>query len=77
MPRLPPKSFRQVSRVLRDNGFKEKRQSGSHVIFSKRVRNEAGEILEIDVVVPNHNEIPVGTLKSIIRQSALPDSLFK
>lgn len=77
MPRLPPRSFRKVRRVLLDNGFEEKRQRGSHVVFSKRQRNEEGETSELDVVVPNHSEIPVGTLKSIIRQSALPDSLFK
>ncbi|MXZ22622.1 MAG: type II toxin-antitoxin system HicA family toxin [Caldilineaceae bacterium SB0665_bin_25] len=77
MPRLPPKSFRQVRRVLLDNGFEEKRQSGSHVIFSKRERNEAGETVGLDVVVPRNSDIPVGTLKSIIRQSGLPDSLFR
>ena len=31
----------------------------------------------ITVPVPNHSSIKIGTLKSIIRQSQLPSSLFE
>lgn len=31
----------------------------------------------VTVIVPNHREIRVGTLQSIIRQSQLPRSLFE
>lgn len=48
------------------------RQRGSHVIMQKR----AGDTT-ITVPVPLHDEIRIGTLQSIIRQTGLAKSLFE
>lgn len=54
---------REVIKILEKRGFKIKRQSGTHVIL----RNN-GKI----VVVPvHHPTIPIGTLKSIEKQSGI------
>lgn len=54
---------REVIKILQKNGFDIKRQSGTHVIL----RNN-GKM----VVVPVHHvTIPIGTLKSIEKQSGL------
>ena len=70
MPRLPSFKPREIEKILLKNGFFLKRQAGSHRIFY----NPKTERL---VVVPFHSrEIPRGTLKSIIRQSDLPEEKF-
>ena len=54
---------REVIKLLENNGFQIKRQSGTHIILRKN---------EKTVVVPIHKPvIPIGTLKSIERQSGL------
>jgi predicted RNA binding protein YcfA (HicA-like mRNA interferase family) len=54
---------KEVLRILQKKGFIIKRQSGTHVILRKD-----DEI----VVVPIHKEtMPIGTLKSIERQSGI------
>ena len=54
---------REVIKLLESKGFQIKRQSGTHVILRKEERT---------VVVPIHKPvIPIGTLKSIERQSGL------
>jgi predicted RNA binding protein YcfA (HicA-like mRNA interferase family) len=54
---------KKVVKILQENGFEIKRQSGTHVILRKD---------EKMVVVPIHHEImPIGTLKSIEKQSGL------
>jgi len=54
---------KDVIKILEDNGFKIKRQTGTHLIM----RNN-GQM----VVVPVHNKtIPVGTFKSIEKQSGV------
>lgn len=55
-----------------ENGFTEVRQRGSHVVMQRRI--ESGTVT---VPVPDHREIKIGTLLSIIRQSGLPRSLFE
>jgi predicted RNA binding protein YcfA (HicA-like mRNA interferase family) len=47
------------------------RQRGSHIVMQRRT----GETT-VTVPVPNHREIRIGTLQSIIRQSQLPKGLF-
>jgi predicted RNA binding protein YcfA (HicA-like mRNA interferase family) len=54
------------------NGFIEVRQRGSHIIMQKRTEHST-----ITVPVPNHKEIKLGTLQSIIRQSGLSRNLFE
>jgi predicted RNA binding protein YcfA (HicA-like mRNA interferase family) len=58
--------------ILAENGFVLRRQKGSHLVMQMVVNNST-----ITVVVPNHKEIKIGTLKSIIRQSGLRSSLFQ
>ena len=55
-----------------EHGFRNVRQKGSHIIMQKQVAGGT-----ITVPVPNHREIRVGTLKSIIHQSKLPSVLFE
>jgi mRNA interferase HicA len=64
---LKPK---ETQKILLRNGFIIKRQTGSHRIF---YNPKTGKIS----VVPFHDkDIPEGTLKSIIKQSNLPESFF-
>jgi predicted RNA binding protein YcfA (HicA-like mRNA interferase family) len=57
---------------LSDQGFAEVRRRGSHIVMQKRTPETT-----ITVPVPNHPEIKIGTLGSIIRQSQLPRSFFE
>jgi predicted RNA binding protein YcfA (HicA-like mRNA interferase family) len=65
-------SGRQVCAILSLHGFLEVRQHGSHVVMQKRLAGTT-----ITVPVPNHSELRVGTLKSIIRQSGLSRTEFE
>ncbi len=54
---------KEVLKILQKQGFEIKRQSGTHVILRKENKN---------VVVPVHREVmPIGTLKSIEKQSGV------
>jgi len=54
---------KEVLRILQKQGFEIRRQAGTHVILRKENRT---------VVVPIHREImPIGTLKSIEKQSGV------
>jgi predicted RNA binding protein YcfA (HicA-like mRNA interferase family) len=60
-------SFRETKRKLETAGFVETSQRGSHVKFVKSTPN--GTRI---VIVPSHRrDVPVGTLRSILRQSGL------
>ncbi|MGA9119636.1 MAG: type II toxin-antitoxin system HicA family toxin [Bacteroidota bacterium] len=72
MPRLRVLSGREVCDILALHGFERVRQRGSHVVMQKKIPGST-----ITVPVPNHPEIQRGTLKSIIRQSQLPSSVFE
>jgi len=72
MPKLPVLSAKQVCRVLERNGFTRARQSGSHIIMRRQLADR-----KITIPVPNHSELAMGTLKSIIDQSELPQSEFR
>jgi len=65
-------SGQQVCSILARHGFIEIRQRGSHVVMQKQLGNTT-----ITVPVPNHSEIRIGTLQSIIRQSGIARSEFK
>jgi predicted RNA binding protein YcfA (HicA-like mRNA interferase family) len=67
MTKLP--SSRYIETVLTENGFRLIRQRGSHIKFSNGQR--------IVVVPAGRKEIPIGTFKSIIRQSGLPPGFFE
>ena len=72
MGRLRVLSGREACRILSQNGFKEVRRRGSHVVMQKR-----SEGTTVTVPVPDHAELRAGTLQSIIRQSGLSRSLFE
>ncbi len=64
-------SGKEACSILREHGFEQVRQRGSHVIMQKRSSGTT-----ITVPVPDHKELRVGTLNSIIRQSGLDKKLF-
>jgi predicted RNA binding protein YcfA (HicA-like mRNA interferase family) len=59
-------SGKEVCAILRKAGFEEVRRRGSHIVMQKKIPQGT-----ITVPVPDHNEIRIGTLQSIIRQSGL------
>lgn len=72
MPKLRVFSGRELCKLLAEHGFEEVRRKGSHIVLQKKTGNST-----ITVPVPNHDELKIGTLQSIIRQSGLPRSLFE
>jgi predicted RNA binding protein YcfA (HicA-like mRNA interferase family) len=67
MPRRPTSA--EVIRVLGRNGFALVSQKGSHCKF----KNSTGRV----VIVPHpKKELPIGTTRSIIRQSGLTPADF-
>jgi predicted RNA binding protein YcfA (HicA-like mRNA interferase family) len=70
--RLRIVSGRDVCEILTRHGFTEVRKRGSHIIMQRRLASGT-----ITVPVPDHHEIRIGTLQSIIRQSEIPRSEFE
>jgi len=62
----------QVCAILAKHGFQEVRRRGSHIIMQKPISGTT-----ITVPVPDHAELRVGTLQSIIRQSGLQRTEFE
>lgn len=71
-PRLRVLSGREVCSIMAKHGFELVRQRGSHLVMQKRVGDTT-----TTVPVPDHDELRMGTLAGIIRQSGLPRSLFE
>ncbi|MDO8559066.1 MAG: type II toxin-antitoxin system HicA family toxin [bacterium] len=70
MPKLY--SSAHIIKVLQGKGFIYISQRGSHVKFRKVGRPT------LTVIIPaNRKEIPVGTFRSILRQSCLPKDDFE
>jgi predicted RNA binding protein YcfA (HicA-like mRNA interferase family) len=65
-------SGRELCALLVRHGFADVRRKGSHIIMQKRAEGTT-----ITVPVPDHHELRIGTLLSIIRQSQLPRTLFE
>jgi predicted RNA binding protein YcfA (HicA-like mRNA interferase family) len=65
-------SGKDVCDILERHGFASVRQRGSHIAMQKKLSDST-----ITVPVPNHAEIKIGTLQSIIRQSGVPRSEFE
>jgi predicted RNA binding protein YcfA (HicA-like mRNA interferase family) len=68
MPKLPILSSKDVIRILKNLGFEPapKRGKGSHSAFVKKTEEKTRL-----VIVPLKDEIPRGTLLSIIEQMGL------
>ncbi|MGA2064680.1 MAG: type II toxin-antitoxin system HicA family toxin [Thermoguttaceae bacterium] len=58
--------------ILGRHGFVEVRRRGSHVVMQRR---EVGSTTTVPV--PDHQELRIGTLRSIIRQSGVPRGEFE
>jgi predicted RNA binding protein YcfA (HicA-like mRNA interferase family) len=61
-----------VCRILERHGFVEVRRRGSHVVMQRRTGDGT-----TTVPVPDHPELRIGTLLSIIRQSGIPRPEFE
>jgi predicted RNA binding protein YcfA (HicA-like mRNA interferase family) len=72
MPKLRVFSGREVCEILSQQGFRQIRQKGSHIIMQKKEGRST-----VTVPVPDHDELRVGTLVGIIRQSGLSRGLFE
>ena len=72
MGKLRVLSGKEVCSILAQHGFSEVRRKGSHIVMQKKLSEGT-----ITVPVPDHNEIRIGTLQSIIRQSGIPRSEFE
>ena len=64
MPKLRVLSAKDLVRFFERLGFVIDRQKGSHVTM-KRIVNHA----EQPLLIPNHREIPKGTIKAIYNQA--------
>jgi predicted RNA binding protein YcfA (HicA-like mRNA interferase family) len=65
-------SGREVCAILERHGFQEVRRRGSHIVMQR-----TGDEGTTTVPVPDHREIRIGTLRSIIRQTGVPRSEFE
>ena len=72
MGRLRVLSGKQVCGILGRHGFEEVRRRGSHIVMQKAIADTT-----ITVPIPDHDELRIGTLQSIIRQSGAPRSEFE
>ena len=72
MGKLKVLSGQDVCRILAKHDFLEIRRRGSHTVMQRKVSDGT-----ITVPVPNHKELRIGTLQSIIRQSGLLKSEFE
>lgn len=66
MGKLKILSGGEVCAILARHGFIEVRRRGSHILMQKK---DSGKTTTVPV--PNHKEIRIGTLQSIIRQSEI------
>ena len=71
MPKLPRISSKKAIKALEKLGFRQVRQTGSHVVMKKITANA-----QIGCVVPMHRELKVGTLSSILKQAKVSPKEF-
>ena len=72
MGKLLVLSGKEVCAVLARHGFVEVRRRGSHIAMQKQLPGTT-----VTVPVPDHPEVRIGTLQSIIRQSGVPRNEFE
>ncbi len=72
MGKLRVLSGKEVCAILSRQGFVEVRRRGSHIVMQKKLPQGP-----ITVPVSDYDEIRIGTLQSIIRQSGVPRSEFE
>ena len=64
MPRIAPIHYRKLVRVLEFEGFVLARESGNHMIFTKRGADRPA-------VVPRYNPLPVFIIKNVLRTARI------
>jgi predicted RNA binding protein YcfA (HicA-like mRNA interferase family) len=72
MGKLRVLSGREVCRILQQHGFVEVRRRGSHIVMQRRT-----DANSVTVPIPDHRELAIGTLQSIIRQSGVARAEFE
>ena len=72
MGKLRVLSGREACAILERHGFAQVRHRGSHIIMQSVTADGT-----TTVPVPDHQELRVGTLRSIIRQSGVPRREFE
>ncbi|MDA0739686.1 MAG: type II toxin-antitoxin system HicA family toxin [Nitrospirae bacterium] len=72
MGKLRVLSGQEACKILSKHGFVEVRKRGSHIVMQQKTAEST-----TTVPVPDHNELRIGTLQSIIRQCGLPRSEFE
>jgi predicted RNA binding protein YcfA (HicA-like mRNA interferase family) len=72
LARLRVLSGKEVCAILTKAGFEEVRRRGSHIVMQKKLSQGT-----ITVPIPDHDEIRLGTLQSIIRQSGVSRAEFE
>jgi predicted RNA binding protein YcfA (HicA-like mRNA interferase family) len=72
MGKLRVLSGRDVCRILEQHGFQIVRQRGSHIVMQRRT-----DLGTVTVPIPDHPELRIGTLQSIIRQSGIARTAFE
>ncbi len=70
MSRLPQVSGRDVVKALQQIEYEQDRQRGSHIVLRQVVEPHRR------IVVPDHNPVAKGTLRTIIRQAGLTVNEF-
>ncbi len=69
MARLPRLNGREVVRIFESLGWEKVRQSSSHIILVR-------EGHQATLSVPDHKEVAVGALRSLIRSAGLTVETF-
>lgn len=62
-----------MCRILEQHGFREVRRRGSHIVMQRADPASS----TVTVPVPDHAELKIGTLLSIVRQSKVPRAAFE
>jgi predicted RNA binding protein YcfA (HicA-like mRNA interferase family) len=65
-------SGQAVCSILEKHEFRRVRQRGSHIVMQRSTQDDT-----TTVPVPDHKELRIGTLRSIIRQSGVSRSEFE
>lgn len=72
MSKLKKISGKECVKILCNKfGFKIIRQRGSHIVLKKEI-----ERISVGTVVPNHKEIKIGTLKSVLKLGKVDEEEF-
>lgn len=74
MPRIPSISSNKIIKILQMDGFTygKPRQRGSHLAFHKKTP----EGIKLVVVQADRKDIPIGTLRDIIRKAGMSRDRF-